>query len=329
MHEIDNKDIRILNVVCDNGRLSYFEIGKLTRISKDMVRERLRRLEIEKVILSYMPLVDYSKLGYELFHVFIKFGALVKKRDTFIDRLKKNGYTVAVTRVIGEYDYELQILAKDTLQLYSTLNNLLLSVKRNISRINVVNGLSFYLYSMQIGKFDKNFVLPKKRSLYRAGHHADHNPRIDQIDLNLLKRLSINARESFVSLAQALKTTPENIRYHLKKIIDSKIIISFHARTNKHALGLNTYIFLLDIIGGLMSKDLSFLKEKKNIFYIRNCAGQWNLIINFYAENNPELAETLETIRDHFKSKLNTFELLILLDRHKFIPIPHGLKLKD
>ena len=68
-----------------------------------------------------------------------------------------------------------------------------------------------------------------------------------------------------------------------------------------------------------------FLPLKSGFYYIRNCAEQWNIIINFYAENNAKLAETLETIRDYFKSKLNTYELLILLDRYKFVPVPEGV----
>jgi DNA-binding Lrp family transcriptional regulator len=270
-----------------------------------------------QIILSFVPLVDHSKLGYEFFYVFIKFGTLVKKRDLFVDRVKKNGHVVAVTRVIGEYDYELQVIAKDTQQLYATVNNLLLPVKKDVSRMNVINASSFYLYSMQIGKHNEG-IRPSKKIVRRSNH-------MDQMDVNILKKLSLNARESFVSLAKALKTTPENIRYHLKKLIESGIILSFHARTNKHALGLNTYIFLLDITGNLTPKDLSFLKEKENIYYIRKCAGQWNIIINFYAENNAKLAETLETIRDHFKANLNTYELLILLDRYKFVPVPENI----
>ncbi len=319
MVPLNIKDEKIIQAIADQGRLPYTKIGQYTHLSKDSVKARLKSLLQRKIILSFIPLVDYSKLKYEFFYIFIKFGALVKKRDIFVTRAKKNGHVVAVTRVIGEYDYELQVLAKDTQQLYATLNELLLPVKKDVSRINVVNASSFYLYSMQTGKGNKMFNYPKK------GVH--HNYHVDQMDLNILKRLSYDARESFVSLAKAMKTTPENIRYHIKKLIENGIIISFHARTNKHALGLNTYIFLLDILGGLTQKDISFLKEKENIYYIRNCSGQWNIIINFYAENNTKLAETLETIRDHFKSKLGTYELLILLERYKFVPVPEKVAL--
>ncbi len=322
MLSLNAKDLKILQVIADHGRLPYTEIGHYARLSKDSVKSRINGLLQRQIILSFVPLIDYSKLGYEFFYVFIKFGALVKKRDIFINRVKKNGYVVAVTRVIGEYDYELQVLAKNTQQLYSTLNDMLLPIKKDVSRINVVNASSFYLYSMQIGKFNEKFNQPK-RILYSSHNH------MDQMDLDILKRLSINARESFVSLAQVIKTTPENIRYHIKKLIESGIILSFHARTNKHALGLNTYIFLLDIFGGLTPKDLLFLKEKENIYCIRNCAGQWNIIINFYVENNAKLAEILETLRNYFKSKLNTYELLIILDRHKFAPVPEKVVIQN
>ena len=64
---LDKRDFKILNAICDNARMSYSKIGKLTYISKDRVRERIKRLENEKFILSYIPLINFRVLGYSIY----------------------------------------------------------------------------------------------------------------------------------------------------------------------------------------------------------------------------------------------------------------------
>jgi len=320
MYIPDSKDLKIIEVLADQGKLSYAEIGHLVHLSKDRVKARLMNLVDNKIILSFMPLINYNLLGYELFHVFIKFGSLVKKMDSFIQGLMNNGFIVSVTRVIGEFDFELQILAKDTKELYSIINPLLLFVKKNVTRTTILNSLSYHIYTMQIKKSHKTY---KPLTFPRLKIHRT----LDKIDFQLLKKLSVNARESFVNLASSMKTSPENIRYRLKKLTESGLISSFHARTSKHALGLNTYIFLLDVFQELTQQDIRFLNILENVYYVKSCVGQWNVIINFYAKDNDQLAKTLWIIRNNFKDKLNSYELLILLNRYKFIPVPDRIHL--
>ena len=44
MRPLDKKDRAILNLIADNARLPYVEIGKQLKISKDSVRARIDHL---------------------------------------------------------------------------------------------------------------------------------------------------------------------------------------------------------------------------------------------------------------------------------------------
>lgn len=322
MYAPDAKDLKILSCIADNADLPYSAIGERTHISKDSVKARLTHLIDQRVILSFIPMVNYSHIRHELFHVLIKFGSLLQQRDDFIKSLKENGHIVKATRVIGEYDFEIQILAKNDQDLYTVLDGLLAHVKKNISRIHTIRQSRVYLYSMQIGKFKKHFSFKEPKSNVK-----EDNRRIDELDLNILKRLSINAREPYVKLALEMKTTPENIRYRVKKLVESNVIQRFQARINKNALGFNTYILLLDLYNSIADNDVAFLEGIENVYCIKSCVGQWNAFVSFYAKDNAELGQTLENIRDRLKHKLNNFELLILLDRYKLVPVPSGIVL--
>ncbi len=322
MLALDPKDMKIITCIADEGDLPYSAVGERTHISKDSVKARITRLMDARVIISFIPQVEYSRIHYSLFHVFLKFGSLLQQRDDFVQRTKDHGSVVKLTRVIGEYDYEVELLAKDDQHLYSILNEVLSQVKKSVSRIHPMRETIVHLYSMQIGKFKKEFPQSSAPSTKKKG-----KCKIDQLDLDILKKLSLNARALYVEMAKEMKTTPENIRYRIKRMVENGTILRFHARVNKNALGLNTYILLLDLLGNLELGDIAFLENIENVYSIKSGIGQWNVMVSFYAQDNNELVKTLEQIRDHLKQKLSNFELLILLDRFKLVPVPQGITL--
>ena len=61
--EVDDKDVRILRVLKDFGRLSTVMIAKKTGIARITVHDRMRKMEEGKIIRKYATLPDYSKLG--------------------------------------------------------------------------------------------------------------------------------------------------------------------------------------------------------------------------------------------------------------------------
>jgi DNA-binding Lrp family transcriptional regulator len=63
MNEIDLKILRILNT---NGRKSYRDIAKELDLSLTTVSKRIKRLEEQKVILGYAPILDQEKLGFDI-----------------------------------------------------------------------------------------------------------------------------------------------------------------------------------------------------------------------------------------------------------------------
>lgn len=322
MYKLDNRDLKILNVVSDNARLSYSEIAKLTNISKDSVKARLSKLAEEQYILSFMPLIDYGKLGYTMFHVYIKLETSLENEEEFLKAAINNGNVVAVTKLMGKCDFELQVLAKDVIDEYIILDKLFAGFKKGITDLRVLTIIRYHNYTMAIGKFFDEVItkVPSQQKRPSKEYSADAK------DFEILKVLSVNARESLINIAKKVSLSPESTRYRINMMLNSGIIKRFYARTNKNIFGLTTYLFLLDIEGTVTSKDIQFAKTTKNIYYLRDCLGNWNLNIGFYAETNKELFDTIHNIRKDFGSRLNRFDLLVPLHRYKFVPLPSAIK---
>jgi len=61
---MDEKDLRIIEILQNNARTPYTEIASMLEISEGTVRKRVERLEKEGVIRKYTIEVDPKKIGY-------------------------------------------------------------------------------------------------------------------------------------------------------------------------------------------------------------------------------------------------------------------------
>ena len=63
---VDKTDIRILEVLLSNSRLSYREIGSRVGVSAATAMTRVKNLEQGGIVLRYSAILDHERLGYEL-----------------------------------------------------------------------------------------------------------------------------------------------------------------------------------------------------------------------------------------------------------------------
>ncbi|MHC1567884.1 MAG: AsnC family transcriptional regulator [Candidatus Syntropharchaeia archaeon] len=61
---MDEKDKKILEILIEDARRPFTEIGDKLGVSESTVRKRVKQLEEEGVIKRYTAIVDPAKLGY-------------------------------------------------------------------------------------------------------------------------------------------------------------------------------------------------------------------------------------------------------------------------
>jgi len=101
--KLDDLDIDILRSLNENARKSFRDIAKELHVSLTTVSNRVRALEKNGVIQGYMPIVDATKLGYDIMVVIgikVIHGKIV---ETERDLAKEDG-VFAVFDSTGEWD---------------------------------------------------------------------------------------------------------------------------------------------------------------------------------------------------------------------------------
>ena len=73
MEKLDLKDRKILYHLDINCRQSFSQIGKKVGLHKDVVAYRVKKLQKKEIIKGFINVVDYSKLGYNLYRFYFTF----------------------------------------------------------------------------------------------------------------------------------------------------------------------------------------------------------------------------------------------------------------
>lgn len=63
---MESLDRRIVQLLADDGRMSFTDLGKRTGLSTSAVHQRVRRLEDRGVLQGYRARVDYGEAGLPL-----------------------------------------------------------------------------------------------------------------------------------------------------------------------------------------------------------------------------------------------------------------------
>ena len=108
--KIDTKDKKILDLLGDNGRMSISEIARKTRLSRDTVKYKINRLKELKIILNFFPRLNFKKLGFKIYHVFMVIDERDKKRhNQLLNKLKNHPSTYSLLEYSDQWDLELYI----------------------------------------------------------------------------------------------------------------------------------------------------------------------------------------------------------------------------
>lgn len=121
----DAIDEQLLNILNNNARLSFADLGRKIKLSPSAVRERVQKLEDSGIIRKYNIQVDYKKLGYDL-EAFILLKVFQGQLKNVIGRIKDFPEIQEAHRITGNQNLHLKVLVKNQLCLQKLLDKLMI-----------------------------------------------------------------------------------------------------------------------------------------------------------------------------------------------------------
>ncbi|MEW5997118.1 MAG: Lrp/AsnC family transcriptional regulator [Candidatus Micrarchaeota archaeon] len=112
--ELDETDKEILKIIANNAKMPVTKIAKLAKTTPAIVRHRMKRMEQQKVILSYRISFDLDKYGYEFCKSFVYLKGMDRKRvEEFLGHCKYHGNILNMVTTYGSWDVELEFEVPD------------------------------------------------------------------------------------------------------------------------------------------------------------------------------------------------------------------------
>ncbi|MFD1039932.1 Lrp/AsnC family transcriptional regulator [Virgibacillus byunsanensis] len=130
---LDDTDKKIIELLTDNGRMSYVDIGKELGLSRVSVRERVQHLAKDGVIEKFTVVVNSEKFGKQVsafFEVDCEPGSLVKVAEA----LANNPSVASCYQMTGPSTLHMHVLVEDSDDLEKFINNELYALE-GITRV--------------------------------------------------------------------------------------------------------------------------------------------------------------------------------------------------
>lgn len=130
---IDEVDRKILQLLIENGRMSYVDIGKELNLSRVSIRERVYQLIENGVIEKFTVVVNSDKVGKAVsafFEVDCEPASLV----SVAENLANNPVVVSCYQMTGPSTLHMHVLVEDFVRLEKFINEELYSLE-GITRV--------------------------------------------------------------------------------------------------------------------------------------------------------------------------------------------------
>ena len=122
---VDAIDLKIIEKLKVNARVSFVYIGKQIGLSPSSVRERIQKLEDMEVIKGYSVELNTKKLGFGL-EVFIMFKLFSGNLILFSEQLKEFPEITEIHRITGTHNIFMKVILTDQLHLQQFIDRLLI-----------------------------------------------------------------------------------------------------------------------------------------------------------------------------------------------------------
>ena len=152
---LDDVEAKILRALSVHGRKSFADIAAETKLTTDIVRYRIKKLEEAGVINGYTVALDLDRIGYEHYIVLL----YVRNRTPNLEeRIKEfatqHPHVLFAVRAVGEHDYYLELEVRNHAELAANLKDFRRVFARHLRNFEVLRVVKEY-------KFDF-FPLPEK-----------------------------------------------------------------------------------------------------------------------------------------------------------------------
>ena len=124
-YEVDEKDLQILSLLCQDARISTYKIARKVKLSADAIGLRIKKLVKSGIIERFTCHLNFSCLGYQSY-VFCFNGTSIgeKEEKKFLYYMEHHPLVTAVKKMIGPWDIKNYVVVKDNYEFHELIKDI-------------------------------------------------------------------------------------------------------------------------------------------------------------------------------------------------------------
>jgi Lrp/AsnC family leucine-responsive transcriptional regulator len=318
------KDRKLLYYLSKNARESYTQIAKKVGLSKNAVSYKVESMKKQGVIKNFSSVINIGAIGADTFTIFMKFNKDIYEDKSIIDYFKEHESADWVVTLSGGWDIFAEFVFKDIRHMTEIIRKIITKFKEELSLYEVI-------FSNQIIKVEHlvpDFYKDLKLVEIEKSERKFENFKLDIVDRKLLNLLALDSSLNFIALSDKLNLTLDVVRYRLKKLVDSGIIIKFFPTIALDKLGYQEYlckIKLRNFSNLEVDKIKLFLKNNPNIAYSFFDIASATFIFTCAFKISSQIDSLLRGLRANFLDIIESQNYLLIKEQVLFNLFPRGL----
>ncbi len=312
-------DKKLLAYLYHNSRESFSKIAKQIHLSREQVSYRIKKFESQGIIKGYIPLLNYSKLGYRIMTLVLF--RLNKQEYTkkFKEELRQNENRVTTVELLTKYDLAVLFVFKDEQERNESVSKIVSSHSSKISEYLVMEPYFSEFYPLKfLGDFESQPNIFHEYSLKEY--------KLDEKEKKILSVLNKNANSRIIDIAKETNLSAELIVYKLKKLKKEKILISTRAYFNMEKIGYFYSIILINLHNFSEKnkrKLKKFAKQTKCADSFMLMLGKPNCYMQIFHKDISEIYKILKDLKEAFSGESISAEILPLKNEGEDVnPLP-------
>jgi DNA-binding Lrp family transcriptional regulator len=316
-YRLSENQQRLIPVYHLDSRGSIRALSKIAGVRESSARDALRGL-LEQEILQPYVLVNIHALGYLDFCIFLSIEPRGKNtRAQLLKFLKDSPQVVYVAELAGEFQYSISFVSKNISELDQFLIQVAKYSEGKVLNKTISVRTDWHLFNSRQGSSIKSPI----KLLHRSANVTTKELRYEKI----LNALTKEPLLSLSDLADRLRLPASTVRYQLKYLESSEIILGYPNWIDVSKLGMQTFRFLISENQTEISfrkKFLEFAKNRRQIVDFVHTVGNWDYELNVQVYDHNEIPNLTEELYNRFGDSIRNVQILAQLQIHKLVAFP-------
>ncbi|MFN3909985.1 MAG: Lrp/AsnC family transcriptional regulator [Candidatus Anstonellaceae archaeon] len=303
--KLDKIDKAILYYLSFNSRIKFSKLAKLLKTSPARIVYHYNNLLKNNIILYFLTLVDYRKLGYNTYSIYYRVNDISKKkREEIIKEISKISNVADIIEIDGIYNFHVAILEKNLLNAATSV----WKIREILSPVLIEELILIYLHAETFERKmfkEKNWQVAQQKTIIvqEPSEIIKLNPKEQKI----LSILANNANLSIVELAKKTSLSPSFVHSTIKNLEKKKVIKGYTIKINPELFGYLYYrvlVRLKHISTKKRQEIINFLEKHDSIYRSTITFGMYDLVYDVRVSSLANLKELIQQIYEKYQNEI-------------------------